>query len=128
MEKKYNDWNRVKQTTQKKSKELFFKERDVFWAKLGENIGFEQNGKGEEFTRPVVIVKKYSTNMFLAIPLSTTIRNGSFFFQFTFKDKTSTALLVQNRLMSSKRLSKKIGKIDEVNFKLMKEKLIDLIK
>ncbi len=125
---KYDQWNEVKKNINIAENEIFFKERDIFWAKLGENIGFEQNGKGEEFTRPIIVAKKYSKNMMLAIPLSTTIRDGSFFFKFNFKDKASTALLVQNRLLSSKRLVKKIGKIDEKNFVKLKEKLIDLIK
>ena len=124
----YDNWNEVKKDIQDLEDKIFFKERDIFWAKLGQNIGFEQNGKGTEFTRPILVVKKYSKNMMLAIPLSTTIRDGSFFFKFDFKDKVSTALLVQNRLLSSKRLVKKIGKIDEENFIKLKEKLIDLIK
>ena len=124
----YDNWNEVKKDIQDLEDKIFFKERDIFWAKLGQNIGFEQNGKGTEFTRPILVVKKYSKNMMLAIPLSTTIRDGSFFFKFEFKDKVSTALLVQNRLLSSKRLVKKIGKIDEENFIKLKEKLIDLIK
>jgi len=124
----YDKWNEVKKEIQDIEDKIFFKERDIFWARLGKNIGFEQNGKGEEFTRPIIVVKKYSTNMMLAIPLSTTIREGSFFYKFNFKDKISTALLVQNRLLSSKRLVKKIGKIDENNFKQLKERLINLIK
>jgi len=103
----YDEWNKVKKNIYISENEIFFKERDIFWAKLGKNIGFEQNGKGDEFTRPIIVAKKYSKNMMLAIPLSTTIRDGSFFFKFNFKDKASTALLVQNRLLSSKRLVKK---------------------
>ncbi len=66
--------------------------------------------------------------MFLAVPLSTTKRDGSFFYQFSFlEDRISTALLVQNRLLSSKRLIKKIGKIEQKDFEKLKEKLIKLI-
>ena len=128
MEENFDKWNQIKQKTQNMEETIFFKERDIFWAKLGKNIGFEQDGKGEEFTRPVIIIKKYTPNMVLVVPLSRTLRDGSFFFQFQFKEKISTALLVQNRMLSSKRLVKKIGKIDELNFKILKEKLINLIK
>ncbi|MEA1983882.1 MAG: type II toxin-antitoxin system PemK/MazF family toxin [Campylobacterota bacterium] len=128
MVKIFDEWNSVKKDINTSTQDIYFKERDIFWAKIGQNVGFEQNGKGEEFTRPVLVVKKYSKSMFLAVPLSTTIRDGSFFFQFNFKEKISTALLVQNRLMSSKRLVKKMGKIDEENFNKLKIKLIELIK
>jgi mRNA interferase MazF len=126
--KNFDDWNEIKKNINISSDNIYFKQRDIFWAKIGQNIGFEQNGKGVEFTRPVVIVKKYSKDMFLAVPLSTTVREGSFFFSFKFQNKISTALLVQNRLISSKRLVRKIGKIDEENFYKLKNKLIDLIK
>jgi mRNA interferase MazF len=121
-------WNTLKQITEENSKKVYFKERDIFWLKVGENIGFEQNGKGNKFQRPVLVVKKYTNDMFLGIPLSTTPRDGSFFFQFSFKDNdVSTALLVQQKLFSSKRCIKKIGKINKEDFKKLKQKLYDLI-
>ena len=46
---------------------------------MGQNIGFEQNGKGKEFIRPVLIYKKLTKDMFIGIPLTTTNREGSFF-------------------------------------------------
>jgi mRNA interferase MazF len=56
--KKFNEWNEVKKEIDTREKSIIFKERDVFWVSIGENIGYEQNGKGEIFSRPVVIVKK----------------------------------------------------------------------
>ena len=37
------DWNTLKQITETSNKKVYFKERDIFWLKVGENIGFEQN-------------------------------------------------------------------------------------
>lgn len=128
MNKKYNDWNEVKKHTELLEKRVYFKERDIFWTRIGENIGFEQNGKGEEFQRPILIVKRYTNEMFLGIPLSTTQREGSFYFQFSFlESKISTALLVQHKLYSHKRLIKKIGMIAQNDFDKLKIKLHDLI-
>ncbi len=126
--KQYDAWNEVKKVTNLNEKNIYFKERDIFWIKLGENIGYEQNGKGDKFQRPVIVVKKYTSDMFLGVPLSTTLREGTFFFQFSFiENEISTALLVQNRLFSSKRFIKKIGKIKEDDFEKLKIKLRDLI-
>ena len=127
METSFNKWNEVKKTTNNEDKKVFFKERDIFWMKVGENIGHEQNGKGDKFQRPVLIVKKYTRDMFLGVPLTSTVRDGSFYFQFKLDEKISTALLVQHKLFSSKRFMRKIGKIDDENFKKLKEKLIELI-
>lgn len=50
---------------------LFFKEGEIWWAYLGLNIGFEIDGKGKDFSRPVLVLKKYNGYSFLALPLST---------------------------------------------------------
>jgi mRNA interferase MazF len=84
--KQFDEWNEVKKETGHENAPVFFKERDIFWVRVGENVGFEQNGKGDEFQRPVIIVKKYSPHMFLGIPLSTAHREGSFFYPFSFEE------------------------------------------
>lgn len=65
MSKKFNEWNKLKTILHNNNKEQYFKERDIFWASVGVNIGYEQDGKGEIFSRPVLVVKKYSRNIFL---------------------------------------------------------------
>lgn len=48
-----------------------FKERDVRWCRIGVNVGYEILGKGDDFTRPVLVLKKFSRFTFLGAPLST---------------------------------------------------------
>lgn len=101
-----------------------FKERDIFYCKIGQNIGFEQNGKGKEFVRPVIILKKFNKFMFFGIPLSTQIKEGIFYhkFEFTKNDNliTNIALLSQLKLFSSNRLLNKIGVINKTEFEEIK--------
>lgn len=128
MDKNYNDWNEVKKETELITKRVYFKERDIFWTRIGENIGYEQNGKGDEFQRPILIVKRYTNDMFLGVPLSTKLREGSFYFHFSFlDDRKSTALLVQHKLYSHKRLMKKMGMISTDDFEQLQIKLHNLI-
>ncbi len=125
--KKYDEWNEVKKSIAKEENSVYFRERDIFWASIGVNIGFEQDGKGDIFSRPVLILKKYSKNMFLGIPLSTKIKEGSFFFTFKLNEKQSNALLVQSRIYDSKRLENKIGMISKDDFATLKLKFKELI-
>ena len=127
MSKKFNEWSQLKATLHSRKKEQYFKERDIFWASIGVNIGYEQDGKGEIFSRPILVVKKYSKNIFFGVPLSTQIKQGSFFFTFNLNDKESNALLVQGRIYDIKRLENKIGKISQDNFKQLKLKLRELL-
>jgi mRNA interferase MazF len=127
--KEFDKWNEVKKRTEQKEETAIFKEREIYWANIGENIGYEQNGKGEDFMRPLLVFRKYSNKLFCGIPLSTTIRDGSFFFNFKFsKDKESSALLVQAKTFDGKRLDRKIGMIDKDDFKRLEQKMKELMK
>ena len=127
--KKYDDWNKVKKKINNKETLITYKERDIFWANIGENIGFEQNGKGSDFMRPILVFRKFTNKMFLGVPLSTQSRDGSFFFQFQFlEDKRSTALLVQAKMFDVKRLDRRIGMINKDDFKEMEIRMKKLMK
>lgn len=127
--KKYDKWSRVKRRIDSKEKLITYKERDIFWANIGENVGFEQNGKGSDFMRPVVVFRKFTNKIFLGVPLSTQLRDGSFFYQFQFlEDKKSTALLVQAKMFDVKRLDRRIGMIGIDDFNAMTIKMKKLMK
>ena len=53
-----------------------FHEREVWWCSLGANIGFEQDGGGEDFERPVVILKKFNLDACLIVPLTARPKKG----------------------------------------------------
>src|SRR3989338_8328483 len=46
----------------------FFKQGEVWWCRVGKNVGDEIYGKGEKFARPVLIIKKLTRTTFLALP------------------------------------------------------------
>ncbi|MCX6051186.1 MAG: type II toxin-antitoxin system PemK/MazF family toxin [Campylobacterales bacterium] len=125
--KDFDKWNELKKELEAKKKIVVPKEREVYWASIGENIGFEQNGKGNIFSRPVLIVKRFSKNMFFGIPLSTQIKEGNFFYTFTFLEQHSNALLVQGRIFDTKRLENRLGMIDKSDFENIKKSLRDLL-
>lgn len=125
--KDFDGWNIQKKIIDSVENKKTFHEREVWFTKIGENIGFEQNGKGEEFLRPVIVYKKFSRNVFLAIPLTKAIKEGRFYHSFKFHGKTSTAILSQIRLFDSKRLLYSIGRISEGYYGGLKEKLIELM-
>ena len=128
MSKKFDEWNNIKQKLHnKKSKIIIPKNREIYWASIGVNVGFEQDGKGEIFSRPVLVVKRYSKNLFFGVPLSTQIKEGSFFYTFTLNKKQSNALLVQAKAYDTKRLENRIGMISKDDFQTLKIKLKDLL-
>lgn len=127
--KDFDLWNQKKKYTENKSKQVFFKERDVFYIKAGLNIGFEQDGKGDNFARPILVFKKFNNYVFWGIPLTTKVKQGQYYYTFSFlKNTESCAILSQLRLFDAKRLMDKIGMISEKDFIKIKEKTSALIK
>ncbi len=125
--KDFDRWNIQKKITDNTENKNTFHEREIWFIKVGENVGFEQNGRGEEFLRPVIVYKKFSKNVFLGIPLTKSIKEGKFYSSFDFQGKKSNAILSQIRLFDSKRLKYKIGKMSVGDYSRVKEKLIELI-
>jgi len=128
MEKEvFENWNILKQKIENKNKFCRFKEREICFINLGKNIGFEQNGGGFDFERPVLIFKKFNNRIFLAVPLTSKVNIDKYHFEFIFLNKRSFAILSQIRLIDSKRISRKIGYISIGDFKLIKQKIKEII-
>ncbi|MBU1164556.1 type II toxin-antitoxin system PemK/MazF family toxin [Patescibacteria group bacterium] len=114
------EWTRLKiRIIINKDISFYFYEREIWWASLGCNIGFEEDGKNEKFERPVLIFRKFNKNMLWAIPLTTKKKEGRFFYTFIENGKSYTIIWPQLRLISSKRLIRKMEKISQGNIKLI---------
>ena len=53
------NWLELKIRLWTKKDEVVFKQGEIWWCSLGFNLGEEIFGKGEKFTRPVLIFKIY---------------------------------------------------------------------
>jgi len=128
MNKDFDGWTIVKKESHSDVSRVIFKERDVWWCKLGANIGDEQDGKGRSFTRPVLVMKKFNKRIFIGLPLSTALKEDKHFYhKFEFKGREQSVIISQIRLLDSKRLSHKLGAVNEVDFLEIKEKAKKLI-
>ena len=104
---------------------FFYHEREVWWCALGLNVGFEQDGKGEDFSRPVLVIKGFSKNILLCIPLTTKPKEGKYYHDINLGDGLARkVILSQIRLIDSKRLEEKICTLDEIQFGSIKQKII----
>ncbi len=116
MEKDFDEWGERKKFLNDSEITIYFYEREIWWCSIGINIGFEQDGKNKKFTRPVLILRKYSRNVFVGLPLTSTKREGRYYYSFRFLNESSTALLSQIRLFDSKRLLTKMGRISKEEY------------
>ena len=121
MQKDFRRWHQRKTKLHEEKLRPFFHVREVWWCSLGANVGFEQDGKGRKFARPVLVFKKFNNEMCWAIPLSLKVKTkketAHFYEPITLDDNIPrTALLSQLRLIDGKRLLLKIGMISSENY------------
>jgi mRNA-degrading endonuclease toxin of MazEF toxin-antitoxin module len=118
MSKKFQEWFLLKSKLDSVSHEAapLFKEAEIWWCSFGENIGSEENGKSEEFLRPVIIYKKFDRFTFLGIPLTSQIKEGSWYVSIQFQRQNQTVIINQIRSLSVRRLRYYMGIIDETDY------------
>ncbi len=127
MGKDFWTWHNKKEKVDGKETRVFFHERKLWFCHLGTNVGFEQDGKGENFGRPVIIFRKFNKEVFWGIPLTTREKGGKFYFPIIMENKEPRkAILSQLRLLDAKRLYQKIGMIDSATHKCLEEAIIKL--
>lgn len=124
--KQFDSWNKIKKRVEL-NQFIQTKKGEIYNALLGENIGFEQSGKGSQFLRPIVVFKRFSQSTILAIPLSTTEKRGRYYYDFHFQEnRTSVAILSQIRLIDTRRLYKKLGRMKSSDFEELNKRFYEL--
>ena len=132
--KQFDKWNEVKKRTDKIERNLKLKPRDIFWLKIGQNIGHEEFGKGKEFVRPIIVIRQLTSDLFIGVPTTTSKKEDNDYFHninyFNHKKEEaihSVAMLLQFKTYSKKRLLSKIGTVDKNVFDVIVEKLKGVI-
>ncbi len=133
MKKDFQKWHNKKSQINDIEKPPFFHEREIWFCYLGANVGFEQDGMGEDFLRPVLIIRKFNNKIFWAIPLTKpknklNNKKENYYYTFSFGSEIkSIAILSQIRIIDARRLSYRIGEINQEDFLKLIEKLKALL-
>lgn len=124
----FDRWNARKKKIDSSEERAGFKVRDIWYLHMGKNVGFEQDGKGDTFLRPVIIFRKFNQEVFWGIPLTGVHKKGPYYQIIPdINGRENSAILSQLRLYDSKRLSHQIGVLEESVFGEIKQRLNDLI-
>ncbi len=127
LEEQFDQWNVLKKTIVLREKLPTFKQREVWWCNIGLNIGHEENGKNQDYSRPILILKKFNNHIFFGIPLTTQIKEKHYYYKIKFKDKEQCIMISQLRLFDSKRLINKMGDLSWMQFNQVREVLRNVV-
>jgi len=126
---KFIEWTKLKIRLHLKEDSacFYYHEREIWWASLGVNIGYEQDGKHENFERPILVLKKFNKNILWELPITSQNKDGNFYYQFEYESNKFSVILSQLRLISSKRLLRKIRTLSEKDFNDIKKRIKEFL-
>ncbi len=114
MRKDFDNWNKKKKTIHNNGENKLYHTRELWWCSLGVNIGSEQDGSGEKYDRPVLILKGLSKQTCIVLPLTSSgelhkmrIPIGEV------QGEKASVIISQIRTVDTKRLIYKIGFLDK---------------
>ncbi|KKW17424.1 hypothetical protein A3C86_00765 [Candidatus Kaiserbacteria bacterium RIFCSPHIGHO2_02_FULL_49_16] len=116
MEKNFDGWNIVKKQTNSGLQRLYTV-REIWWCRIGVNIGTEQDGKGGLFLRPAIILHGFGSDACLVVPLTTSAREHPLRVPVGIVDEyPARANISQMRVIDTRRLVEKVGFLEKELF------------
>ena len=113
MQKDFDEWNKEKKQAHAEQPRLYTV-REVWWCRLGVNIGSEQDGRGSKFLRPIVILRGFGSDACLVVPLTTSAREHPLRISVgTVDGREAHANISQIRVVDTRRLVEKTGFLEK---------------
>lgn len=127
MEKRFDEWNETKKELDISDRMVEFHEREIWWCSIGVNIGSEQHSQTSDFSRPVLIVRKFTRSIFWGIPLTTRTKPDHFRIRLNLHNMENDLLVLQMRTYDRKRLVRKISTLSKKDFEKITKFIKDLL-
>ena len=121
--KDFDAWNTVKKRINNKRRIANIRPGELRWVALGINVGSEIDGKGTTFTRPVLIVSISGTYLALVCPLSSKNKKIAGYVPFGWKGSISSLCINQTKVISQKRIGRRMGRVSENRLSLHKSQI-----
>ncbi len=121
MGKDFDEWNELKKKVNGLKAHLYTV-REIWWCQLGINIGTEQDGRGERYLRPVLVLVSFGAEACLIAPLTTSQRQHPLRIPIgMIEGKDARVNLSQIRVVDTRRFIEKIGFLDREIFSLVRK-------
>ena len=122
MKRDFQKWHELKSDIDEQDRLLLFRSQEIWWCSLGANVGVETDGKNELFQRPILVWRKFNRDMFWGLPITSQEKDERpFYFRITIHKQTYTIVLSQLRVLSTKRLIRRLGKLSDAQFILLEK-------
>ncbi len=120
-------WNERKKKLHFENKEVVFKEGEIWWCSWGLNVGEEVFGKGKDFQRPAVVLKKLSRASCIVLPITAQPRGGSWYHPINPQGRPRWVMMHQIKFVSGNRLYRRQFTLSPLEFSKLKESEASLL-
>lgn len=128
MQKDFDGWNKKKKDIHYNDGSKLYHARELWWCSLGVNVGSEQDGTGENYDRPVLILAGLSRQTCLIAPLTSSPEIHKMRIPVGEVQGAKASVIVsQIKVVDTKRLVYKIGFLDKEIFKTITKTIKDLL-
>ena len=121
--KDFDKWNSVKKRIHSDERKVSIRAGEVRWVSCGVNVGSEIDGKGESFTRPMLVAHVVGSVLALVVPLSTKLKEVAGYIPFEFQGKQISLCVHQMRIISQRRVLARKGRISEKRLRQVKSEI-----
>ena len=109
MQKDFDRWNKEKKSIDSQKDLKLYHAQEIWWCRLGVNVGSEQDGTGVEFERPILIIKGLSRKTCIILPLTSSPQKHPMRIPLgIIEGRSASAILSQIRVIDTKRLIEKV--------------------
>lgn len=127
MQKDFDNWNSRKKEINKKGENKLYHARELWWCSLGVNVGSEQDGSGEKYDRPVLILKGLSKQTCIILPITSSAEKHKMRIPIgQVQNEGASVIISQIKVIDTKRLIYKIGFLDKDIFSKITKTIKDL--
>ena len=128
MKKDFDTWNGEKKALHAHAHAPLYREREVRWCHFGVNVGFEQDGTGEGYARPALILKGFSRFVCLVIPLTSVEKDNPYYVSVgMIGNRQAFAIISQLRLVDTRRLERRLAVVNKDLFGTIRKAVKDML-
>jgi mRNA interferase MazF len=121
--KDFDSWNRVKKEINK-NKRIAIRNKCVWICSFGLNIGYEIDGKKEQFERPCLVIKSFGEGGGIVLPLTSKDKKGKYLIILNTKSRIN---ITQIRYLDSKRFKRFLFEISNSTFENIIKKVKEML-
>ncbi len=99
-----------------------------YWCHLGGGIGSEPVGKGEKFTRPVLVLAQMDERLIFIVPITTKTKRGRHYVEIMVNGVLENAILYQGMLVDVKRIGDFIDEVPPIILDEVRQRYLNFIR